>query len=122
MSHCSRLPSEVSTNAPLRVPTSTRTPLIYTPVHGLAKPPRMATASLSHPADCHGLELLPTLSLSYDGPTAKDSSVLPQIALPQPPEVAGYRYDERRIADWTLLARKCGRFSRALPPASADGS
>jgi hypothetical protein len=31
MSQRSRLPSEVKTNAPLRVPTSTRTPLIDEP-------------------------------------------------------------------------------------------
>src|SRR5262249_28564467 len=31
----SRLPSAVSTNAPLRVPTSTRTPLILTPLRAL---------------------------------------------------------------------------------------
>ena len=31
-SHCSRFPSDVRTNAPLRVPTSTRTPLIPPPL------------------------------------------------------------------------------------------
>src|SRR5437879_10485718 len=36
MSHCSRLASDVATNAPLRVPTNTRTPLIAPSFLGFA--------------------------------------------------------------------------------------
>src|SRR5258708_4110421 len=54
MSQRSRLPSDVRTNAPFRVPTSTRTPLIRTPFRqGRIPPtwPQPFSSGLSQPAD-----------------------------------------------------------------------
>src|SRR5258708_7294901 len=54
MSQRSRLPSDVRTNAPFRVPTSTRTPLIRTPFRQGRIPPTWpppVSSGLSQPAD-----------------------------------------------------------------------
>src|SRR5215472_3933089 len=49
MSHFSRLPSDVRTKAPLRVPTRTRTPLIFSPSPALSPQPQHKTAQLAVP-------------------------------------------------------------------------
>src|SRR3990172_9258377 len=43
-SHCSRLPSDVRTNPPLRVPTSTRTPIIPSSYLSFAPPANLGSS------------------------------------------------------------------------------
>src|SRR5215469_16786911 len=64
-SHRSRLPSAVSTNAPLRVPTSTRTPLICAPFLGCeghaGDSPPIARRSAAPDLDTADRPVFPTL-------------------------------------------------------------
>src|SRR5208283_1354281 len=75
MSHCSRLPSDSKTNAPLRVPTSTRTLLILAPS-------RFAgghTVSTIEPAQHRhaGQKLFRRVpSLPCGGPTAQENTAV----------------------------------------------
>src|SRR5689334_19995570 len=75
MSHRSRLPSDVRMNAPLRVPTSTRTPLTGVPFRPGADPSRHRGHALGHPTGV-GVDSPATVSHGrghrrYDSPPTK---------------------------------------------------
>src|SRR5713101_7482970 len=77
MSHCLRFPSDVMTNAPLRVPTSTRTPLIPLLLPELRAPPRGCGCAARR---THGLHLSPYSRLGRL-----------EIDIPVKKEVVGYQ-------------------------------